>query len=194
MEAIQKAGVPDKFSLQFLTTLGFKSTNDRPIVAVLKSLNFLDQNGVPTDFYKEYKNAAKGKLVLGRRISEAYGDIFLANEKAHTLKVDELKGIFAAATGKSDSVAIKMASTFKELCSIADFKIDLSEVHAEKIATQETEQVVNEVLSSNQVDKTVNVPLKSPEFHYNIQIHLPVTKDITVYNAIFKSLRDHLMQ
>lgn len=28
---------------------------------------------------------------------------------------------------------------------------------------------------------------------YDIAIHLPATKDIEVYNAIFKSLRDHLV-
>jgi hypothetical protein len=33
---------------------------------------------------------------------------------------------------------------------------------------------------------------RRPDFHYNIQIHLPVTTDISVYNAIFKSLKDHL--
>ena len=30
-------------------------------------------------------------------------------------------------------------------------------------------------------------------FHYNIQIHLPATTDISVYNAIFKSLKDNLL-
>jgi hypothetical protein len=30
--------------------------------------------------------------------------------------------------------------------------------------------------------------------HYNIQIHLPATKDLEVYNAIFKSLKDHLLE
>jgi hypothetical protein len=29
--------------------------------------------------------------------------------------------------------------------------------------------------------------------NYNIQIHLPATKDLEVYNAIFKSLREHLI-
>lgn len=29
-------------------------------------------------------------------------------------------------------------------------------------------------------------------FSYNIQIHLPATTEIAVYNAIFKSLKDHL--
>ena len=31
------------------------------------------------------------------------------------------------------------------------------------------------------------------EMHYNIQIHLPETRDITVYDAIFKSLKEHLL-
>jgi hypothetical protein len=30
--------------------------------------------------------------------------------------------------------------------------------------------------------------------HYNIQLHLPATKDVEVYNAIFKSLREHLLE
>jgi hypothetical protein len=33
----------------------------------------------------------------------------------------------------------------------------------------------------------------SPGLHYNIQIHLPATKDIEVYNAIFKSVKEHLI-
>lgn len=34
----------------------------------------------------------------------------------------------------------------------------------------------------------------SPDFHYNIQIHLPATTDISVYNAIFKSIRENLFK
>jgi hypothetical protein len=39
-------------------------------------------------------------------------------------------------------------------------------------------------------------PRASPALglHYNIQIHLPATKDVEVYNAIFKSLRNHLIE
>jgi hypothetical protein len=32
-----------------------------------------------------------------------------------------------------------------------------------------------------------------PTLHYNIQIHLPATKDVEVFNAIFRSLREHLL-
>jgi hypothetical protein len=31
------------------------------------------------------------------------------------------------------------------------------------------------------------------ELHYTIQIHLPPTKEIEVFNAIFRSLRENLL-
>ena len=31
------------------------------------------------------------------------------------------------------------------------------------------------------------------EMHYNIQIHLPETRDVSVYDAIFESLKKHLL-
>ena len=34
--------------------------------------------------------------------------------------------------------------------------------------------------------------LKS-ELGYTIQVHLPATTDINVYNAVFKSLKEHLL-
>lgn len=37
----------------------------------------------------------------------------------------------------------------------------------------------------------------SPVFtglRYNVEIHLPATKDVEVYNAIFKSLKEHLLE
>ena len=48
-------------------------------------------------------------------------------------------------------------------------------------------------------NKTQDIPIPKTlsaskvGLHYNIQIHLPATKDVEVYNAIFKSLKDHLI-
>ncbi len=41
--------------------------------------------------------------------------------------------------------------------------------------------------------ETPEEKINKPEFHYNIQIHLPDSRDETVYDAIFKSLRRHLL-
>ena len=188
MESIQKAGVPDKFHIAFLESLGYKSTNDRAIIAMLKALNFLDSNGIPTENYKQYKNPANSKKILAQQLKDAYHDIFLVNENANELSVEELKGIFATVSGKGDSVALKMAQTFKSFCSLADFKSKSVNVKAEAV-----KETIKETIASAQNPVINMASSKNPEFHYNIQIHLPATRDITVYNAIFKSLKEHLL-
>ena len=54
LDAIRGAQAPEKFTVRFLEQLGFKSTNDRNIIGVLKGLGFLDDSGTPTQRYFEY--------------------------------------------------------------------------------------------------------------------------------------------
>jgi len=150
------------------------------LISVLKGIGFLDSSGVPTEKYKAYKNKSEAKTVLGQALKISYDDLFLANEKANELSVEKLKGIFATKTGKGAAVVQKMAGTFKALAALADF--DGSAETAPEDVGEEIEEPVREK------KKTIGA-----DFHYNIQIHLPATKDISVYNAIFKSLKDHLL-
>ena len=74
-------------------------------------------------------------------------------------------------------------NTFKTLCGLAMFD-----------GAQTTS--VSIVKDENPQETTSSIPVVAPrtnEFHYNIQIHLPATNDISVYNAIFKSLKDNLL-
>ena len=122
-EAIQKAQVPTRFTHDFLRTLGCKSTNDRSFINVLKGLGFLDANSVPTQAYRDFRDKKAGGGVLARQLRQAYRGLFLADENAHELSFEDLKGKFATLTGKDQSVVQKMASTFKTLAGIADFKL-----------------------------------------------------------------------
>lgn len=182
-EAIQKAQVPRRFTHEFLRTLGFKSTNDRAFINVLKGLGFLDANSVPTQAYRDYrdKNAAGG--VLARQLRQAYRGLFLADEKAHELSVEELKGKLATLTGKDASVVQKMASTFKALASIADFKQKAAPVAA---------RPAEEPVESPALEQVTPRP-SSLAFAHTIYINLPATRDVGVYDAIFKSIREHLL-
>lgn len=185
MSAIQDAGVPARFTNEFLKSLSFKSTNDRAFISVLKGINFLDDSGAPTEKYKAYKNKSEAKGVLGQALKNSYEDLFLANEKANDLSIEKLKGIFATKTGKGDSVVQQMAATFKALASISEFG-NTQQKEKQKHTEQEskTDSENNPIFESKK---------SGAEFHYNIQIHLPVTKDISVYNAIFKSIKEHLL-
>lgn len=190
LDQIRSAGVPDRVTVEFLKTLGFKSSNDRPIISVLKGIGFLDQNGAPTDAYRAFRDPHGGPKVLARALRTVYSDLFLANTKAHELPIDKLKGIIATKTSKGDNLVKLIAATFKALCKAADFSEGSEDAGPEvphKGPKKQHESALED--SVPPAPPTVGVP----GFHYNIQIHLPTTTDITVYNAIFKSLKDHLL-
>ena len=179
---IKTAGVPERVTFEFLKTLGLKSSNDRPVIPVLKGIGFLDANGAPTELYRAYRTD-RGSRVLAEALRNAYSDIFLANTRAHTLSVEKVKSIIAGKTTKPDATVERIARTFLSLAKAADFSAGLEEtkdVHPQ----QEKEEVEA---------PQKQIPIKTPYFHYNIQIHLPTTTDITVYNAIFRSLRESLL-
>jgi Family of unknown function (DUF5343) len=199
LSSIQDAGVPPRFTQEFLKSIGHSSSNDRAIIGVLKSLGFLDQSGVPTDRYRAYRNKSEAPYILAAALREAYSDLFLANERAQELPADRIKGILATRVDKGDAVLKKMAATFRSLAGIA--KWDRSQngtaprgqdvVPAEQKQQDQEEQA--EQNGTGMGDVRVQRPPITPEYHYNIQIHLPATKEVSVYNAIFKSLREHLL-
>ena len=45
---IWEVGVPQKVTVQWLKTVGFKSSNDTSLIGVLKFIGFIDASGVPT--------------------------------------------------------------------------------------------------------------------------------------------------
>jgi hypothetical protein len=75
-----------------------------------------------------------------------------------------------------------MASTFYSLLPLADLKPKTSPEPKAELKTPDAG-----------AGKKEQHPLThQPTLHYNIQIHLPATKDVEVFNAIFRSLREHL--
>ncbi|HTA26244.1 MAG TPA: DUF5343 domain-containing protein, partial [Bacteroidia bacterium] len=76
-EEIKKAAVPPKFTLDFLkTVLGLKSSSYQAMPALLKKLEFLDVNSVPTNIYKEYRDDSKSQIILGTQVKAAYSDLY----------------------------------------------------------------------------------------------------------------------
>jgi len=186
LDAIKTAGVPERVTFEFLKTIGFKSSNDRPIIPILKGIGFLDANGAPTELYKSYRGH-DGPRVLAKALESAYSDIFLANTQAQSLSFEKLKGIIASKTTKGDATVERIARTFQVLVKAADFT-GSPEIPASPPVKVDPPK---ETISSAAV-AAPHLAVNTPGFHYNIEIHLPTTTDITVYNAIFKSLKENL--
>jgi len=192
------AKAPDVFTQKFLENLEFKSTNDRLYLGLLKSLGFLDPNGAPTERYFKFLDQSQSKKVLAEAIQEAYSDLFSVNLKANELPVAEVKNKLRTLTqGKnSEKVLSLMANTFKALVDYAEWtpeaqkKIPKKETDAKK--PQDVPPPKTEEKPKEDVEEDLSVKLQKTQLHYNIQIHLPESRDQAVYDAIFKSLKKHL--
>lgn len=178
---------PDKFTRQHLKDLGFTSSSFHAVIPLLKTLGFLAADGTPTARYHEYRNHAHSRAIMGQALREAYGDLFTI--KANPTEADRalIEGKFKSAHNTSEGVAKHMANTFFALLSLADISTPAAKPSPEPKAETKLEP-------PSQTSSKEPPPMSHrPTLHYNIQIHLPATKDIEVFNAIFKSLREHLL-
>ena len=186
INSIVGAKAPERFTNKFLEDLGFKSTNDRLYIGVFKGLGLLDENGTPTQRYHRLLDQSETGTVLAEGIREAYKDLFSLRKNAQDLTNDEVKGKLKTLTQgqKSDNILLLMANTFKALCEVADWSEKRS------VAEKQDIDINTGTEFENKADVQENAKMN---LHYNIQIHLPETTNMAVYDAIFQSLKKHLM-
>ena len=173
----------------------FKSTNDRLFIGLLKGLGFLDANAIPTERYFKFLDQSQSKQVLAEAMKEAYGDLFAVNTKAQELSHGEVKNKFRTLTqGKiSDKVLHLMGNTFVALASYAEWKIVGKKVEDKKEKENEKkEEATKPLIAEEDNEEDVGNKLHDTQLHYNIQIHLPESRDPAVYDVLFKSLKRHL--
>ncbi|CDZ24874.1 hypothetical protein CCDG5_1775 [[Clostridium] cellulosi] len=184
------ARAPEKFTTRFLEDLGFKSSNDRLFIGVLKALGFIDSNGVPQQRYFDFLDQSQSKRVVAEGIKEAYEDLFNLRKDAQNMSNEEVKNKLKTLTQgqKGDRVIDSMALTFKTLCNYADW----TETSPKSIPITNSENKPNDQ-GKMSTSTTYKSGSTSMELHYNIQIHLPETTNMAVYDAIFQSLKKHLM-
>lgn len=190
LEAAQNAQAPERFTQKFLEDLGFTSSADRLVIGMLKSLNFIGDTGTPLQRYHEYLDKTEAKKVMARAVREAYADLFQLNKNAQTLSKGEVQSkMKTLSQGQySDDILSKMATTFKALCSLADFDSP-SSANEQQSGDGDVEE-----RDSDRARKTEQEGggLKLSGLHYNINIHLPESRDPAVYDALFRSLKEHL--
>lgn len=192
INAVLTAKAPERFTYKFLEDLGFKSSNDRLYINLFKALGLLDEGGTPTERYYKFLDQGIYKEVLAEGIMEAYEDLFNININAQTLSTEEVKNKLKTLTQgqKTEKVISLMAMTFSALCSLADWNVkDKKPKTQDTMAkqdnkNQEMKPIDEKIITSSKKEKL--------ELHYDIQIHLPETRDEAVYDAIFSSMKKHL--
>ena len=182
---IKEAAVPPKFTNDFLySKLALKSTTHRAFIPLLKRLGFIGDNQAPTSRYRDYREDSKSKIIMAQAIKSAYSELYSAAEYAHTLTREEVKTKLISVLGvsKDDTQIPKIVSTFFELVKLADFE------------NEEPEAIENETKETSEEPLRVQMPAHKFGISYTINLNLPATNDVEVFNAIFKALKENLLK
>lgn len=179
----KELGVPPKVTQRYLYSIGYKATNDRPIIRVLKSIDFIDTNGVPTQKFKDFRTN-KSEQVMASSLRKTYEDLFRIYPEPLKRSKKDLENFFAEKKPKLKKQALGLhVDTFMALCEFADFG---AVPVIPKIGVKKAEEKLVEVAQmTTQLPSGLTVNL-------NIQVTLPVTDDATVYDKIFKALKENL--
>ena len=188
---IKEAAVPPKFTQDFVNTaLDLKSSSYRAMIPLLKRLGFIDTANVPTQAYKDFREDSLSGTTMSERLREAYKGLFGASEYAYKLDRKELQSKLKSLLGAAgdDATIPYVAGTFLELSKLA--KWDGAAPKPKKEIPEPAKGGAIETKRERNREELLNGRLG---LSYTINLNLPATTEIEVFNAIFKSLRENLL-
>ena len=186
LDGIRAAATPPTVNADFAQTiLKMKGGGGRAIPPFLKKIGLVAGDGTPTGLYERFRNP--DKKVSGAAVAEAirqgYKPLFDVNEYAYKLDDKDLKGLIVQVTGaEAGSPAVKQAlGTVKRLKGYADF-----EVEGTPEADSGGKGEAPPLLVKNAAEREFRIA-------YTINLNLPPSTNVEVFNAIFKSLKENLL-
>jgi hypothetical protein len=191
LEKIKQAQTPDRFSQDFLeTTLGMSGGGARPVVPYLKRTGFLNPDGTPTDLYKRFRNPDLTGGAAAEAMRIGYARLFEMDENVHKRDAAKLKNLVVQATG-FDSDAPTVYSTVKSFEALNGYA-KFSELP--KDSSTDEDDGEEETMEDEDSGAGGGYGLGRINLGYTINLNLPATSDVGVYNAIFRSLRENLLK
>lgn len=191
LNKICDASVPETFNGDFLgTKLGFPGGNQRAFISWAKKCGFLNEDGSPTQIYRDFRNSKYQGIAMAKALKIGYAEAYTRNEYTHDLGRPEFVKLVTEITGLAhDHGTVKaIVSSFFNAKEFADFEAKI-EPKEDEIKTPPI-NVGNEEPSPHIVNKGKKVNLG---LNYTINLVLPKTDDPAIYNAIFKSLKENLL-
>jgi hypothetical protein len=124
--------------------------------------------------------------VVATQLRHAFADLYAANEYAHKLNKTELTSKLKTLLGAAndDKIIPTVAGTFLELVKLAKFDgaAPKKKKEQDEVEDQEKEDF------TGQHHRPTKLGIS-----YTINLNLPPTTEIEVFNAIFKSLKEHIL-
>lgn len=183
---IREVGVPPKVTVQWLKTVGFKSSNDSSLIGVLKFIGFTDSSGVPTSRWSQYRGA-NHKQILGEAIRQGYADLFAVYPDANQRNQSDLEHVFSTSTSGGKQVISKTVSTFKALAELAEFApvADQTDLHMQS-GPLHTPPATGPFTGEQRLQS------HPPALHIDIQVHISPEASAEQIDQVFASMAKHL--
>lgn len=192
LNKIKDAQTPDRFTQDFLSTkLGFPGGTAKPFIPLAKRIGFLESDSRPTDLYKSFRNPTQSKAAMAAAIKKGYSQLYERNEYVHDLDKKKLEGLVVELTGLEQGHATVRAivGTFEALKAFADFSKP-----EPKVGVEDKEKAERKKAGATAQGEAESVDEVKLNLAYTINLVLPKTDDVAVFNAIFKSLRENLLK
>lgn len=189
LRKIPDIGMPEKFQLKNLKSLGFTSSNDERFIPAIRFIGFLDSSGTPLPLWKEARGNLATAMAKGIRLG--YADLFSQYTNAHQKDDEALRTFFSVHSGTGKDAVAKMVSTFKAMCTIADFESeseDTSHSEINKVTIEEKPKAPSKE-KQNFSGPSIggNLPVS-----INIQLQLPADPTGEIYDKFFAAMAKHL--
>lgn len=194
LNGIKTAATPERVSQDFVKTiLQVKGGSGDQITSFLKKIGFANSDGTPTNIYKQFRNPSTTGKAAAEALRTGYSALYQRNEFMHKLSEEELRGLIIEETGQSpESSAVQLTSAaIKAIKSFADWSngAELFESSNDSANTVDTAVAQINTTIGDASNRDVGLNLS-----YTINLNLPATSDVAVFNAIFKSLKENLMK
>lgn len=192
VEKIKRAPTPSRFTQDYLSTqLNMPGGSAMALIPLFKKLGFIGSDGVPTESYKKFRNESSAGGVMANAIRHSYKELYSRNEYAHRLTKEKLQELIKEVTGAAEdsSTLRQIVGTFEALKRHANFEsTEDSFVEASQVSQAVSPPpIVAEAAKGDGNNLGLNLS-------YTINLNLPATSDVAVFNAIFKSLKENLLQ
>jgi len=183
---VQEVGVPRRVTVQWLKTVGFKSSNDATLVSVLKMIGFVDSSGVPTSRWTQFRGA-NHKQVLGAAIRDGYADLFAVYPDANLRIQGDLEHVFSTNSSGGKQVITKMVRTFKTLAEQAEFSLSPGNEDTDPLPPPGPLHMPPVRASAGAGRGALG-----PALHIDIQVHISAETSPEQIDKIFASMAKHL--
>jgi hypothetical protein len=172
---------PVKINATLVQSWGFRDTNDKSIIRVLKAAGLIGSNGEPTSDYVAFMHKGTGPAHLAQKIRALYPQLFETSHSPHKEPNEAIENLFNIHSG--GATIPHQIQTFKALCDHADFS-------ANKPATAPTP--ATGALGKTNPPETGHNNSDGPKIHIDLHIHLPGNKNRRDYEYMFEDIARYI--